>query len=356
MNDLELAIIFLVLALMGIVVRKTYYYLPPREVKRRAGKGDKLAASLFKAVAYGNSLSVLLWLYIGLTSAAGLILMSRQSPVWISLLVVALLLWLAFSLVPSTRTTSLGIGLTRAVTPAVAWCLNYISPVLNRASQTIEGRYISGNHTKMFERSDLLQLVEKQKTQQDSRFSEAELDIIRRALTFDENKVRDVLTPKKIIKTILADDAIGPILIDEVHKSGQDYVLVREKARGQVIGTLAFNNLGIDSKGHVRDVMDKNVYYLNEDDSLRAALSAYFATSSPTFIVVNNAEEFVGIVTIENVIHHLVGDLFQEDFDNYTSAQAVATRHMKTKEEVEKSEELPETENTPVKTDEEVIE
>ena len=36
--DLALAIIFLLLAIGGVVVRKTYFYIPLRELKRRAEK------------------------------------------------------------------------------------------------------------------------------------------------------------------------------------------------------------------------------------------------------------------------------------------------------------------------------
>src|SRR4051812_38725175 len=102
------AIILLILALAGVVIRKTYGYLPPRELKRQAEKHDKLAKQLYRAVAYGNSLRGLLWLFIGLTTAGGVILLARTLNVWVSLLIVAPLLWVAFSLIPATRLTKVG--------------------------------------------------------------------------------------------------------------------------------------------------------------------------------------------------------------------------------------------------------
>jgi len=338
--NLLLAVIFLVLAFGGVVVRKTYYYLPAREMKRRAVRHDKLAASLYRAVGFGNSLSVLLWLYIGLTAAAGLVLLVRQFSLLASLLIVAVLLWVAFSLVPASRITRLGVGLTKLVTPFIAWLLNYLNPLLSRGAETIETRYIAGAHTKLFEREDVVELMERQKFQEDNRLSEEELEIVRRALSFDEFKVRDILTPRKEVKTIVATDTIGPILIDELHQSGQEYVLVREKAKGQVIGTLAFNQLNLSSKGHVADVMDKTVYYLHENDSLSEALHAFFITNHAMFIVVDSFEEFVGIVTVENVIKHLMGHVPGDDFDQYADPAAVAARHPK-HAEAEHSEEEP---------------
>jgi CBS domain containing-hemolysin-like protein len=333
-----MAIILLLLALAGIVARKTYYYLPAREMKRRAEKGDELALKLYRAVGYGNSLSVLLWLYIGLTAATGLVLLAKQLSLGPSLIVVAVLLWLGFSLLPATRITRLGVWLTKMITPAVAWLLNLLQPILSRGAETVETRYIAGAHTKLFERADLVELVERQKFQTDNRLSEEELEIVRRALSFDEYKVRDVLTPRKQVKTILATDTIGPILIDELHKSGQDYVLVREKPKGQVIGTLAFARLNLQSKGRVADIMDRTVYYLHESDSLSEALHAFFITNHAMFIVVNSFEEFVGIISVEDVIKHLMGHVPGDEFDQYADPVAVAARHPQHQEKSDKKE------------------
>jgi CBS domain containing-hemolysin-like protein len=353
MNKLLMAIILLLLALAGVVVRKTYYYLPAKEIKRRASRGDALATNLYRAVAYGNSLSVLLWLYIGLTTAGGLVLLAKQLSLLPALAAVAVLLWLGFSLVPATRITKLGVWLTKLVTPSLAWLLNLLHPVLSKGAMAVETRYIAGAHTKLFEREDLVELVDRQKFQEDNRLSEEELDIVRRALSFDEFKVRDVITPRKQVKTILTSDNIGPVLIDELHKSGQSYVLVKDKAKGQVVGTLAFDQLGLNSKGEVGEVMNNTVYYLHESDSLSEALHAFFVTNHPMFIVVNSFEEFVGIITVENVIKHLMGHVPGDDFDQYADPIAVAARHPKTEpQDMDNTKSVDKTNSTSVKADE----
>ena len=234
MNDLVLAAIFLVLALGGVVVRKTYYYLPLRELKRQAEQHDPLAEKLYRVVSYGNSLRSLLWLYIGLTTAASLIILARVLPVWLSLLVVGPLLWVAFSLIPATRLTSFGARLASLVTPAIAWLLNYVHPLLNRSADMVERRYLSPIHTKLFERDDLIDLIERQQQQSDSRIEDEELEIAKRALSFSDFKVSDILISRKKVKSVLAGDTLGPILIDEIHKTGQDYVLVHESKKADL--------------------------------------------------------------------------------------------------------------------------
>ncbi len=357
MTDFILAIILLILALGGVVVRKTYFYIPARELKRQAANQDRNAVQLYRAVAFGNSLRGLLWLYIGLTSAGSLVLMARVLPVWAGLLIVGPLLWITFSLLPATRSTKVGTWLTMIVTPTIAWTLNYLHPLLSRGADVVERRYTAPAHTKLFELNDLLELIERQQDQSDNRLSAQELEIVKRALSFDDYKVRDVLTPRKQVKTVLADDTVGPILIDELHKSHQSFVLVREKAakgKGVIVGTLEYNKLDLKSTGKVQDVMNHTLYYAHENDSLREAFQAFFATNSPMFVVVNSFEEYVGIITVKAMLHQLLGNVFDEDFDQYDDLGAVAARHPSGQKKLKKS--ADHADQDPVKTEDEVVE
>jgi CBS domain containing-hemolysin-like protein len=350
------AIVFLVLALGGVVLRKTYFYLPVQELKRQALRHDKVAERLYRAAAFGNSLRGLLWLYTGLTGAASIILLARVLPVWVSLLIVGPLLWIAFSLIPASRLTTIGTSLTMVVTPLVAWLMNYLHPPLSRVSDWLSRRYVASRHTRMFEREDLLELIRLQQEQMDNRISEEELEIARRALSFDEYKVADLLTPRKQVKSVLAGDTVGPILIDEVHKS-DGLVLVRDSKKGPVIGSLQTSQLNLDSKGTVRDVMDSTVYYLHENDRLSEALHAFFVTNRPLFVVVDNFADYIGIITIENVVKHLLGHKPGSDFDQYANLEAVAKRHTKQdKAEQVDLEPIDVPEPDSVKTDDKVVE
>lgn len=349
MTDYIVAIVFLVLALYGVVLRKTYFSLPLAELKRRAQKHDSDAAQLYRAAAYGDSLSSLLWLGIGLCSALSLILLARVLPVWLGVVIIGPLLWTVFWLLPAGRTSSVGIWLTRIVTPLITWLLNYLHPTLSRGSDFVQHRYASPKHTGLYERDDLLELIHSQQRQLDSRLSTEELEIVKRTLSFSDYKVADILLPRSKVKTVLADDVVGPVLIDELHKNAQDYVLVRESKKGPFVGTLTFTRLGLTSKGQVRDSMDEVVYYLHEKDTLSEALHAFFVTNHPLFVVVNNFEEYVGIVSIENILHILLGHIPGDNFDQYTDSSAVAVRHTK-------AEKSPEPSQSSVKTEDEVIE
>jgi hypothetical protein len=108
MGTFLLALLFLLVMLFGIALRKTYDYLPRRELKRQARDGDQVAAILYKAVAYGPSLRILLWLLIGLSAAAGFVLFSSVAPDFLAFLAIAGLVWYGFVWMPAAQISSIG--------------------------------------------------------------------------------------------------------------------------------------------------------------------------------------------------------------------------------------------------------
>jgi CBS domain containing-hemolysin-like protein len=328
MNSLIGAILLLLLAGAAVVIRKTYFYLPLAELKRQAKRRDPIAVKLYRVVAYGSSLRVLLWLIIGLSAAAAFVLLNYQLLLWAALLVAAVAIWLLFSWLPAGRLGRVSTRLTLMVTPAFAWLLNYLHPILSRLASPFESHHeVRGQHTGIYEREDLLELLDRQASQEDSRITDEELAIARRALTFSDRHVVDVLTPRAGIKVVSSDATVGPVLIDELHKSGQPFVLVSGETKNDMIGSLHVTTLGIKTSGHVRDHMDGPLHFLHERDSLAEALHAFLTTNQPLFAVVNSHGEFLGVVTIEAIMRELLGHLPGEDFEEYTDQSAVAARH-----------------------------
>lgn len=349
------ALLLLLLAIGGVVVRKTYNYLPLREIKRRAEIHDPLATKLYPTAAYGRSLRGLLWAFIVFTSACGVVILSKEAPVWLSLCAVILLLWATYSWLPQSKISGVGIRLTIIVNPFILWLLGHLHPLLDSTTRQVEKRYTADSHTGLYQKDDLISLIDKQQHQKDSRFTDEELEIAKRALTFNDYTINDILTPKKAVKSVLANDTVGPILIDELHKSQQEHILVRETAEGDFVGTLNFKRLNIKSNGQVKDFMNPSVHYVHEDDDLGEALRTFMATNSTLFVVVDNAEEFVGIVTIESILRQLMGHIPGEDFDQHHNPSAVVARHKKNKntpqdeiEFIDEPEEAAETEETSV--------
>jgi CBS domain containing-hemolysin-like protein len=323
-----IALICVALAFVALTLRKTYYYLPEAELKREAKSGDHLGKVLWSAVAYGTSLQLLLWLLIGVFAAVGFVLFARVAPPIFGFLAVALLLWFAFAWMPTTRLTRLGARLSVWFTPIIVWLLRWLHRPLDWFLSLAHRFYPAVVHTGLYQKDDLLELIARQKQQPDNRVPIEELELAERALTFERIKVRDVLISRKKVKAVGRGDAVGPILLDELHATGHSRFPVYGKDENDIVGTIHLISLDEAKQGgHVRDFMDKGVAYVHEGDTLADALHAVYTTKHQLFLVVNSFEEYVGILTLEDILHALVGHLPADEFDAHHNRVAVAARH-----------------------------
>lgn len=357
MIEFILAIIFAVLALFGISLRKTYNYVPVKELKRQAQHGDPLAKVLYRAVAYGASLQLFLWLFIGVTAALSMILFTSVAPSWLAFLAIVGLLWYGFAWLPEGHLTSFGARVVMKVTPAIEWLLNYLHPLFDRLIRFVRRHRPVTFHTGLYEREDLLHLLEEQRAQPDSRIPHEELDILLHAVTFGDKVVSDILVPRRIVKMVSENETIGPVLINELHESGHSRFPVYKDKQDEVTGTLFLRDLlNVKQGGKVASHMHSKVVYVHEDHSLYQVLHAFLTTKHHLFIVVNSFEEYVGIVTIEDVLEQIIGHKIVDEFDNYDDLRAVAqhlaqaehTKHKQENREVAEPEKVPQSDETVV--------
>jgi putative hemolysin len=333
-----IAIVFIVVAVLALMLQKTYFYLPYKELKRQAAHGDHLASSLFRATAYGTDLKVLLWFVTGLSSALGFVLFARVAPPVFGVVVVSLTLWLAFLWLPRTRLTPVGAQMAVWCTPLIVQCLRFIHPILRSVLQ-YGRRYMAGPHTGMYEREDIYELIEQQRQQGDNRISDHELELIRNVLQFGDYEVRDAMVARKRVKAVDMHESIGPVLLDELHNTGHTRFPVYDAKPNNIVGVLSIQDVG-DIKQHarVRDHYDKRLAYVHEADSLAQTVRAFYETKQHLFVVVNNFNEYVGIITIEDVLRRLVGAADHNTAGQHDDRKAVAARHDR-KEETKSSEE-----------------
>lgn len=313
--------------LVAVSLQRTYARVPVRELKRRARDGDELAAGLLKAAGYEHSLRAVLWFLVGITSAGFFVMIAQDTPVWVALVVSAALVWLGFVWLPAARVTYLSERLAAWLAPLIAKLLVYLHPLIDRVVSFIHRHRPVTVHTGLYDRGDLLELLERQQVQAGNRIERAELEIALHALTFGDETIGEHLVPRRMVKAVSADDPLGPVLMDELYASGHSRFPVYEGKKDNIVGTLFLRDLiGVKSSGTVRSRMKKAVSYIHEDQSLHDALQAILKTHHQLFIVVNSFEEYVGIITIEDILETIIGNPIIDEFDEYHDIRAVAAR------------------------------
>lgn len=318
------------LTLLAISLQRTYGHVPERELKRRARSGDAFAKGLYRAAAYGTSLRALLWTLVIFFASGFFVYVGRNTVTWFSVMLSALLIWIGFLWLPAQEATKVSVWLATKLAPVFAWVLQWLHPVINMIVQFLRRFRKVHIHTGLYDKEDLLLLFERQEIQSDNRVDRAALEIARHALTFADKTVEDILTPRRVVTAVNAEDLVGPVLMTELHDSGFSRFPVYAGRPDNMVGVLYLRDLlNAKTGGAIKAVMQPKVCYVHEDQSLHEALQAILKTHQQLFVVVNSFEEYVGIVTMEDILEEIIGKQIVDEFDQYDDMRAVAHRHAK---------------------------
>ncbi|MBP9667289.1 CBS domain-containing protein [Candidatus Saccharibacteria bacterium] len=161
--------------------------------------------------------------------------------------------------------------------------------------------------------------------------SEDEKKLIVHSLRFDQRQVKDVMTPRSMVAVVKKNELLGPLVLDDLHKSGHSRFPVIDEDIDHVVGMLYLRNvLTLDTaRRHTataETAMEKHVYFVHEQQNLAHALSAFLKTHHHLFIVVNEFRETVGILSLEDTIEALIGRTIVDEFDAHDDLRAVAAR------------------------------
>jgi CBS domain containing-hemolysin-like protein len=328
-----LALLLLGIALLALALQKTYSALTEKELRRRARAKDPIASVLYKAVAYGATLRTLLWLVTIVAAAASFVLLSRIAPPILAFITVVIAMAYGFVWMPAHKATAFGLKIAVWMTPTIAWILDQTHPLFDKVVVFAQKHRPITVHTGLYDREDLLSLIENQRHQADSRISADTLDLLSHALTFGDRLVRDCMVPRRAVQAIPASTPVSPAMINELHASGFSRVPVYTEEIAEepkFVGTLYLRDLiTLKHTGTVSDVMHGKVYYVHEDHPLEQVLDAFLKTHHHLFIVVNSFEEFVGLITIEDILEQILGAKIVDEFDQYDDVRAVASHQAK---------------------------
>jgi CBS domain containing-hemolysin-like protein len=330
---------------MALTLQRLYSSVPSRELKRLARKGDHLAVALYRPVAYGPSLRLLLWIVIGVTLSSGLLVTLQALPTVVGFGLLAVVMAIAFVWIPSMQLTVHKAQFAAFLAPVFVKALAYVHRPLNKLAHMVGEYRELPRHSRLYEKQDLVDLLGLQKEQVDNRIGNEELELAERALAFSDRQAADITRPTKDAMLVNADDTLAPVLLDQLHQSGQSSFLVYKDQKDNIMGSLSMHDVANASKdARIFDLVRNDLAFVNEDFTLRQVLKAFQKTGHPIVIVVNKFEEFVGVITFESLMTELLGESATADETPYDNRTAIANykpkeAEQKVEEQIEEAEE-----------------
>lgn len=316
------AVLLIVLLIVGMLER--YYSLTPISELRRQARGGDGRASLLHEVARNLNYARFYLNLAALIVFAALIsyLAARLS----TLELVAATLLVAFLWVVAVSQASRIAPLAVKIAPSFALFIVALRPYAAIVKKMVGFIIPTKERNYIYEKDDLIALIEKQKTVSSNRIDKVELELALHALTFGEKLVRDHMTPRKVVRFVASDEPVSPILMDELHKTGFSRFPVYMDDIDNVVGTLYLKSL-VERKmsGKVFSAMSTDVYDVAETENLEAVLQKFLKTKHHLFVVKNEFREVVGIITIEDIIEQILGRKIVDEFDLHDDMREFAS-------------------------------
>ncbi|MFT4532567.1 MAG: metal transporter CNNM [Candidatus Saccharimonadales bacterium] len=308
------------------------------ELKRKAQLGNKAAKIVYPIRELGHQLMITLLIGNVVVNAAITALLNQKINGLFAVLLTTIFVVIFGEILPMAYLRKHGLKVTAKMAPILKQFIALLSPIARPLGKLLDG-WMGEEGPSVYSKEELYKILEEHRISEDSDIEEDEVQIVRHALSFGDKQVREVMTPERVVKTVSSNDHIGPILIDELHKSGYSrFPVYNDKKAQNFIGTLYLRDLvGLDKEGSVKDHMRKEVLFVHEEDALDTTLQLFLKTNHHILIVVNSFEEFVGVVTIEDVIEEVIGKQIVDEFDQHTDLRVVArSQAAKEKEKREK--------------------
>jgi len=309
------------------------------ELKRKAQLGNKYAKAVYPIRELGHQLMVTLLIGNVIVNAAITALLGSRLNGFLAVLLTTVFVVIFGEILPMAYLKKNGLRVTATLAPVLRRIITLLSPIARPMGKLLDG-WVGEEGPSVYSKEELYKILEEHKTSEYSDIEADEVQIVRHALSFGDKQVRKVMTPESVVKSVSADDHVGPVLIDELHKSGYSrFPVYNDKKSQNFIGILYLRDLvGLKAEGPVKTHMRGEVLFVHEEDPLDTTLQLFLKTNNHMLIVVNSFEEFVGVVTIEDVIEEVIGKQIVDEFDQHTDLRVVArSRAAKEKAKREKA-------------------
>lgn len=299
--------------------------LNSHELKRKARAGHSDAKIVYPIRALGHQLMVTLLIGNVLVNSAITALLDLRINGLLAVLVTTFFVVLFGEILPMAYLKRHGLVAAARLAPILKYVIIIFAPIARPLGRALD-KWLGEEGPSIYSKEELFEIFDEHRVSEFSDIEAHEVEIVKHALTYGTKQVREVMTPRKVVTSVSSDDIIGPILIDELHKTGHSRFPVYEaKNKEKFVGTLYLHDLvNLKKTGSVASVMRKEVYYVHEEQPLDHALHAFLQTNHHLFIVVNTFEEFVGVISFEDVIEQILGKQIVDEFDQHADLRAVA--------------------------------
>ena len=325
MSDVPLQVLLMILLLaMSAFFSATetaFSSLNRARLKSMSGpKKKKAEATLDLAERYDELLSTILVgnnvVNIALASIATVVFVSwiGNAGVTVSTVVMTIVVLIFGEISPKSLAKEAPETIAMAVTPAIRFLMSLLKPInwLFSRWKALLRRLLHVQDDGAMTSNELITIVEE--AEQDGSMNADESELVKSAIEFHDLDVSDILTPRVRVEGVPLESTPEETA-DRFEQTGYSRLPVYEETLDHIVGIVHqkdfYNRLRTGVAFQLKDIMKKPVF-VPEVAKLSATLHLLQKTQSQMAVVADEYGGTVGIVTMEDILEELVGEIWDE--------------------------------------------
>lgn len=319
MTTLIVLILFVIIG-SGIFsgIEAALFSVPKSRVMLLAEQGKKPATSLLKiknnlsqaviVIVIGNNIiNIVGSIFVGAFAARIL------GSTWLGLIsaVLTVLIIVFGEILPKTIGENHAEKISLFVAPELLFLIKILKPVV-WLFEKMTKRFIKIK--KMISEEELQMLSELGHLE--GSIEEDERDIIQKVFTLNDMTAHDIMTPRTVLNSFQKDEIIGEVR-DEIYDLNNSRIPVYDESIDDIIGLCYRRNLLIglakDEDARTIESFTQDILYVSEDMRVDDLLQLFLLRREQIAVVKDRFEGTSGIVTLEDVLEQLVGEIVDED-------------------------------------------
>lgn len=309
------------------------------KLKTEADDGNKKSTSVLNTIEkYDRLLSTILIgnniVNIASASIATVLFTQKfgDNGSWMSTIFMTVIVLIFGEVLPKGVAKNHADSIAKAINPILKILIYIFLPIswiFEKLSNLVNKIFSSHKKDDSMTEDDLLTIIDE--IEEEGKIKPYEKELISSAIKFDDIEVKDIVTPRKDITAIDVE-----MTTDEIHdifeESKYTRIPVYEGTIDNVIGILHekdFYSWMIKNNHEsfkIKKVMQK-VHFVSQETKISVAFKMFKDQHFHMAIVLDQFDSTLGIITLEDIIEELVGEIFDENDEIFEETKMIDDDH-----------------------------
>jgi metal transporter CNNM len=313
---LDYIIVILLVILSGLFSGLTLglMSLNVHDLRRKVKVGNKYAQKIYPVRKQGNMLLTTLLLgNVAVNSALAVFLGSVTAGIAAAVISTGLIVVFG-EIIPQSLFSRYALKFGARFIWVVKIFLYIFYPITKPLSAGLD-YFVGKELPTIFSRKELRYLLQEHKEHKESDLNSHEFAILEAGLKYSEKTVKEVMTPLKNTFFVDRTAKLNRSILASIQKKGHSRIPVIDRKKRKIVGVLYMKDLVAISPVDavpVKQIMRKDVLRIREVDRLDKVLHAFQQKKVHMFVVNDMNKKFTGIITLEDVLEEIVGEIVDE--------------------------------------------